>query len=229
LVTLSDDMKALSTAIAKQQPEGPNIATATQIANLQTTVNNSLKTWQTTLEQTNQSLHLLQQDEHNNGNILWSTLDKLNEIDDGVGVQKGKTSQVSSLLEISNKSLKSIQESSGAIQISTADAQKAIETNASTSPLKKDQTEIVEVNGCTIGFTPVLIGADSAQVNFSVMACQDRGASQGSMAVTRDRKLVPGTNIEVAVESVDNFRVWPLPRTASFIHQRVKLDLHATP
>jgi hypothetical protein len=89
--------------------------------------------------------------------------------------------------------------------------------------------EVIDHQGCKISFTPVEIGADSVKVNFAAAPCAARPASNGSLTVTRERKSVPGTLAEVAVESVGNTRIWPLPRTTSFLHSDVTLDLYSAP
>jgi hypothetical protein len=101
---------------------------------------------------------------------------------------------------------------------------------SSTVPLRLHIAEdLVDQRGCTISFTPVEIGADSAKVSFTAAACAGRPVSSGLLTVTRERKSVPGTQTEVAVESVGNRRIWPLPRSTSFLHHDVTLNLYSAP
>jgi hypothetical protein len=82
---------------------------------------------------------------------------------------------------------------------------------------------------CGIRFTPLEIAADSAKVDVHVAQCGAKPEAHGTMTVTRDRISIPGTQAEVAIERVENTRLWPMPRTASFLHRDVTIDLYGAP
>ena len=88
---------------------------------------------------------------------------------------------------------------------------------------------------CGITVTPTVIAADYAQVKVSGLSpCnKDTGPPDAAKAgstipftVTRARTVIPDTDLQISIDAITNRRLWPLPRTTSFLHKAVSFNIY---